>query len=104
MNPVAVATHKARKIRGEPSRRLQAQIDQLAKEYPADTLDRLRKTIKGQKIIERLMGCVMGTVELSPTQVHAAGILLRKILPDLKSVELKTVEQNRPTVIFAPTP
>jgi hypothetical protein len=102
--PKGSTIRKARRIRGEASRRLQEQIDKIEREYPSDTIERLRRAIKGEKIIERLMGCVLGTVELNPTQVAAAGILLRKVLPDLRSVELKTSLADRPTVIFAPRP
>jgi hypothetical protein len=49
--------------------------------------DRTRERIRAAWLINRLQGHVAGTVELSPTQIRAAEILLRKCLPDLMQAE-----------------
>lgn len=46
-----------------------------------------REKIQAAQIINRLHGCVMGTVEMSTQQVNAAKTLLNKVLPDLSSVD-----------------
>ena len=58
-----------------------------------------REKIKISMLINRLMAHVKDGAksDMSPTQVRAAEILLRKALPDLQSVELQgTIEDNRP--------
>jgi len=55
--------------------------------------DLVRDRIKASKIIERLQDHVQGEAEMSATQIRAAEILLRKVVPDLSSTEFKgTVE------------
>lgn len=44
--------------------------------------------IKAGVIMQRLMACVDGEVELTSTQVKAADILLKKVVPDLARSEL----------------
>lgn len=46
-----------------------------------------RKAIQTSQLINRLNNHANGTVELSPTQVRAIEILLRKSLPDLVAVD-----------------
>jgi hypothetical protein len=53
--------------------------------YPQKARDR----ITGSKIITRLIKHVEGEIDLTPAQVASARILLSKVLPDLKSVDLK---------------
>ena len=53
--------------------------------YPQKARDR----ITGSKIITRLIQHVEGKIELTPAQVASARILLGKVLPDLKSTEVK---------------
>lgn len=48
-----------------------------------------RLKIQTSQIINRLMGHVLGTVEMQPSAVTAALGLLRKAMPDLSSVESK---------------
>lgn len=55
------------------------------KNLPHAELTRLR--IKSSMLVNALMNHVAGKRELSATQVRAAEILLRKIVPDLASVE-----------------
>lgn len=45
--------------------------------------DDWKAKIQSAKIMERLMGHVNGSLELSNTQVAAAKILLSKVIPDL---------------------
>ena len=64
---------------------------------------RARERIAGTKIIDRLVKHVNGEIDMTPTQVRAAAILLNKVLPDLKTVEvdvhaqLNTVSYHRLT-------
>jgi hypothetical protein len=101
---MADETLKPKTVRGAPSVRLQRAIDQVEREYSSDTIARLRRSIRGQAIIARLMGHIIGTVELSTSQVHAAQVLLRKIIPDLNSVEVSAQPDDRPSVVRAPLP
>lgn len=48
----------------------------------------VRAKIQASQLINRLTDHVLGDVEMTPTQVQAAKILLGKSLPDLQSVEL----------------
>ncbi len=48
----------------------------------------VRSKIQASALIGRLTKHVEGEIELSPTQVRAAEILLKKTLPDLGSVEM----------------
>lgn len=50
--------------------------------------DRTRAKIQTSQIINRLQEHAFGKVDLSPTQVRAAEVLLRKTLPDLTATEL----------------
>jgi hypothetical protein len=55
-----------------------------------------RARITGSKIITRLIKHVMGEIEMTATQVRAAGLLLNKVLPDLKSVAMTQETISRP--------
>lgn len=48
----------------------------------------VRGRIQAQTLINRLEAHALGKIDLSPTQVRALEVLLRKILPDLQSAEL----------------
>lgn len=50
--------------------------------------DAVRAKIQASQLINRLQGHVNGTVNMTPSQVKAAEILLRKSVPDLCSMEL----------------
>lgn len=50
--------------------------------------DDVREKIQATQIINRLQDCLNGHVELSPVQMRAAEILLKKTLPDLASSEI----------------
>lgn len=49
--------------------------------------DEWRTKIQVSMLVNRLEDCAQGNVELSSTQVKAIEILLRKVAPDLQSVE-----------------
>ncbi|ASS55902.1 hypothetical protein [Rhizobium leguminosarum] len=50
--------------------------------------DRTRAKIKTSQIINRLEKLVNGEIEMNAQQVTAAGILLKKTLPDLSAVTM----------------
>lgn len=52
-----------------------------------------RKKIQAAQLINRLTGHAVGEVDLTPTQVRAIEILLRKILPDLSDVRMEVDSQ-----------
>ena len=47
-----------------------------------------RDKIQASLLINRLMDCSSGKLELNAQQVNAAKTLLNKVLPDLKAIEL----------------
>lgn len=56
----------------------------LRKTHQAD----VRSKIQTSQIINRLTDHGFGKVELSPTQISALNIVLKKAMPDLSNVEL----------------
>lgn len=56
-------------------------------------IETTRQKVQASQLINRLQDHVLGTVELSATQVRAAEILLKKTLPDL--TENKNVNVTR---------
>lgn len=56
-------------------------------------IEQTRQKVQASQLINRLQDHVLGTVELSSTQVRAAEILLKKTLPDL--TENKNVNITR---------
>ncbi len=61
-----------------------------------------RAKIQAAKIIGRLQGLINGTIEMPPHAVTAALGLLRKVLPDVNSVEINH-EISISKVIRTPT-
>lgn len=61
----------------------------MAKRINLNHMPDVRAKIQSSQLINRLQGHANGTVELSPTQVNAAKILLGKTVPDLSSVTLE---------------
>lgn len=51
------------------------------------TPDKVRERIRVGVIIKRLADHMLGKLEMSPTQLKAAEILLKKSLPDLQSID-----------------
>lgn len=49
--------------------------------------DDVRSKIQTSQLINRLTEHALGNVELSPTQVRAIEILIKKTLPDLSAVD-----------------
>lgn len=62
-------------------------------------IDETRAKIQASQIINRLSKCVKGEIELSAVQVNAAKILLNKVLPDLSSVDINAIVDQRTTVV-----
>lgn len=56
--------------------------------------DDVRAKIQASQLVNRLQSHVDGKTELSPSQIKAAEILLRKSLPDLSAVTLATDPDN----------
>ena len=61
--------------------------------------DDVRSKIQTSQLINRLTEHALGTVELSPTQVRAIEILIKKTLPDLSTVELTGDVENPVEVV-----
>lgn len=49
--------------------------------------DKQKDSIRATQIMNRLEGHINGQIDLSPTQISAAKIVLGKIIPDLKSID-----------------
>jgi len=60
-----------------------------------------RAKIQTTQIINRLTKHVFGELDLSPSQVNAAKILLGKTLPDMQSIEMKAEVEETTRVINA---
>jgi hypothetical protein len=56
--------------------------------------DEVRAKIQTSQLANRLANHALGKVKLSPTQVQAISILLKKTLPDLQSIELTGDRDN----------
>jgi hypothetical protein len=54
-----------------------------------------RAKIQTSQLLNRLSNHALGQCEMSPTQVRAAEILLRKTMPDLSSTTAKTEVTHR---------
>jgi hypothetical protein len=57
--------------------------------------ERTKEKIQTTQLINRLQNHALGKVEMTPTQVRAAEILLKKTTPDLSSAENKTEVLHR---------
>lgn len=57
-----------------------------------------KKKIQATSIMNRLNDCVEGKVELSPQQVKAAAILLKKIVPDLSRTDINAEHKGTLTI------
>lgn len=49
--------------------------------------DFVREKIQASQLVNRLQGHALGENEMTPTQIKAAEILLRKSIPDLSSID-----------------
>lgn len=59
----------------------------LAYSSNAQFLERLRRKIRAGMLVNRLREHVLGRIEMTETQVAAARVLLKKVLPDIAQVE-----------------
>lgn len=50
--------------------------------------DRTKERIRASQLLNRLTQCANGEIEMTPAQIQAAKIVIAKIVPDLKSVEV----------------
>ncbi len=58
--------------------------------FTPEAIEKIRGRIDGLKLVTRLQGHALGgaaELAMSDTQIKAAGILLRKVLPDLTHVD-----------------
>ncbi len=60
-----------------------------------DWEEKTRQKIQASQITNRLISFIEGKITLEPAQVTAAGLLLRKVLPDLSASENKTEVTHR---------
>ena len=68
-------------------------------------IEEARKKIQTTQLINRLQNHAHGKCEMSPTQVRAVEILLKKSVPDLASITLQGDADGGPvTVGWAKTP
>lgn len=58
-----------------------------ARKRRVELSDEWKDKIKAGVIMQRLLGHVYGEIELSATQIKAADILLKKIVPDVARTE-----------------
>ena len=61
--------------------------------------DDVRAKIQTSQLINRLTDHALGNVELSPTQVRAIEVLIKKTLPDLSAIQLSGDEDNPVEVV-----
>ena len=60
--------------------------------------DDWKERIRAGVLMDRLLKHVEGTIDMSPTQLKAADILLRKIVPDLSRTEQQQLgKDGKPT-------
>ena len=59
------------------------------------TPNRVRERIRVGVIVNRLQKHALGEVEMTPTQIRAAEVLLKKAIPDLSAVEHSGEITNR---------
>lgn len=57
--------------------------------------DEVRAKIQTSQLINRLIACSMGSIELTQVQLGAIKILIDKVLPNLASVEVSGEIQHR---------
>lgn len=64
-------------------------------------IEEAREKIKTTQLINRLQDHGLGEVEMTPTQVRAIEILLKKRVPDLTSVALGGGHDGEPVEVLA---
>lgn len=63
------------------------------------TPQKVRDRIRVSMLVKRLTDHAVGKVEMSPTQVKAVEVLLKKSLPDLAAIELSGKEDGAPIAL-----
>ncbi len=58
----------------------------------------IRQRIKAEALTERLQGHALGQTPMSPSQITAAIALLKKVSPDLKSIDISSSAVNQPLI------
>lgn len=61
--------------------------------------EEVRSKIQTSQLINRLTDHALNGLELSPTQVRAIEVLLKKSIPDLQSIQLSGNEDNPVEVV-----
>ena len=51
--------------------------------------ERMIERIKATKIIKRVNDCALGKEEMTQVELNAARLIIGKVLPDLKAIDLK---------------
>jgi len=65
--------------------------------FPKRVQDEWRTKIKVSAIINRLVNHVLGESIMDTSQVTAANLVLRKVLPDLTATEMKIDDSREPS-------
>ena len=60
----------------------------------------VRRKIQSSQLINRLTNHAIGEIDLTPTQIKAIEILLRKSIPDLAAVQLSGDNENPVSLRF----
>lgn len=60
-----------------------------ARKNKLELSDDWKERIRAGVLMDRLVKCVEGTLEMTPVQIKAADILLKKIVPDLARTDTK---------------
>lgn len=56
--------------------------------------DKTKRLIQASQLINRLNSFALGEIEMSAAQVNAAKIVIGKVIPDLKAIELSGNEDK----------
>ena len=56
--------------------------------------ERLAMRIKTGQIVDKLQKHVLGELDMSQTQLRAASILLNKVMPDIKAIEINNLNNG----------
>jgi hypothetical protein len=64
----------------------------------------VREKIRVTRVVNRLQDFINGKLEMNSSQVHAAEILLRKVLPDLSVIDSNLSVEQVNNVVYLPAP
>lgn len=62
--------------------------------------DKTKHLIRASQLLNRLNSHAVGEVEMTPTQIQAAKIVIGKVIPDLKAIE-HSGNAEKPVMICA---